>query len=192
MSAAAGFRVVAPDRRGYNLSSRPEGVEAYSADLLAADVRGLIRELGSESASLVGHDWGGTVAWATAMGYPEVVDRLAILNASHPRWLNEGMRTPNKPAPEALLLRLLRPAPGASRAHCARQALALLPALSARRPPSVYLPPLQDIFATAALGPVELAVLASFPPIVWGSDELRRWWIRRQQAASEASSVLLG
>src|SRR6188508_3430901 len=60
---AAGFRVVAPDLRGYNLSSRPLGVEAYDTDRIAADVRGLIRERGAGSAFLVGHDWGGTVAW---------------------------------------------------------------------------------------------------------------------------------
>src|ERR671931_730233 len=94
--AAAGYRVVAPDLRGYNLSSRPADVEAYSADRLAADVRGLIRELGAESALLVGHDWGGTVAWATAMNHPEVVDRLAILNAAHPKRLNEGLRNPRQ------------------------------------------------------------------------------------------------
>src|SRR5689334_24262098 len=58
--AAAGFRVVAPDMRGYNLSSRPAGVEAYDTDELAADIRGLIRERGAQSALLVGHDWGGT------------------------------------------------------------------------------------------------------------------------------------
>jgi pimeloyl-ACP methyl ester carboxylesterase len=94
--AKAGFRVVAPDLRGYNLSSRPAGVEAYGADKLAADVRGLIKERGAESAMVVGHDWGGTVAWATAMYHPEVVDRLAILNAAHPRKLNEGLRHPNQ------------------------------------------------------------------------------------------------
>jgi pimeloyl-ACP methyl ester carboxylesterase len=94
--AAAGFRVVAPDMRGYNLSSRPAGVAAYTADRLAADVRGLIRERGAESALLVGHDWGGTVAWATAMNHPEVVDRLAILNAAHPRRLQQGLRSPRQ------------------------------------------------------------------------------------------------
>jgi pimeloyl-ACP methyl ester carboxylesterase len=94
--AAAGFRVVAPDLRGYNLSSRPADVDAYGADKLAGDVRGLIRELGAGSALLVGHDWGGTVAWATAMSHPEVVDRLAILNAAHPRRLNQGLRNPNQ------------------------------------------------------------------------------------------------
>ncbi|HWW90970.1 MAG TPA: alpha/beta hydrolase [Solirubrobacteraceae bacterium] len=94
--AAAGFRVVAPDLRGYNLSSRPDGVAAYTADRLAADVRGLIRERGAESALLVGHDWGGTAAWATAMNHPEVVDRLAILNAAHPRRLLRGLRNPRQ------------------------------------------------------------------------------------------------
>src|SRR4029453_2072365 len=93
---AAGFRGGAPDTRGYNLSSKPEDFKDYAVDLLAADIRGLIRELGAESAQLVGHDWGGTIAWTTAMNHPEVVDRLAILNAAHPRRLQEGLRNPNQ------------------------------------------------------------------------------------------------
>jgi pimeloyl-ACP methyl ester carboxylesterase len=55
--AAAGFRVVAPGTRGYNLSSKPGGVGAYDTDKLAADIRGFIHGLGAESALLVGHDW---------------------------------------------------------------------------------------------------------------------------------------
>src|SRR4051812_30247069 len=94
--AAAGFRVVAPDLRGYNLSSKPDGVKAYSAAELAADVRGLIQERGAESAHVVGHDWGGTAAWTLAMNHREVVDRLAILNAAHPRKLNEGLKHPSQ------------------------------------------------------------------------------------------------
>src|SRR6187455_603765 len=90
--AAAGFRVVAPDTRGYNLSSKPDGVEAYDTGQLAADIRGLIQERGAETALLVGHDWGGTIAWATAMHHPEVVDRLAILNAAHRSALDEAGR----------------------------------------------------------------------------------------------------
>src|ERR1043166_3579612 len=56
---------------------------AYDTGQLAADIRGLIHERGAESALLVGHDWGGTAAWTTAMSHPEVVERLAILNAAH-------------------------------------------------------------------------------------------------------------
>jgi pimeloyl-ACP methyl ester carboxylesterase len=70
--AAAGFRVVAPDTRGYNLSSKPEGFESYAVDLLAADIRDLIGERGAESALLVGHDWGGSIAWTMAMNHPRL------------------------------------------------------------------------------------------------------------------------
>ena len=94
--AAAGFRVVAPDLRGYNLSSKPDGVDPYSAANLADDVRGLIQERGAESALVAGHDWGGTAAWTLAMNHPDVVDRLAILDAAHPRKLNEGLRHPSQ------------------------------------------------------------------------------------------------
>ncbi len=78
--AAAGFRVVAPDMRGYNLSSRPHPVAAYRSDRLAADVRELIRERGARSARLAGHDWGAAVAWVTAMNHPDAVQRLAMIN----------------------------------------------------------------------------------------------------------------
>src|SRR3954469_24777078 len=88
----AGLRVVAPDLRGNNLSSQPDGYAAYTADELAGDIRGLIRELGAETAMVIGHDWGGTVAWTLAANHPEVVDRLVILNAAHPQRLNEGLR----------------------------------------------------------------------------------------------------
>jgi epoxide hydrolase 4 len=92
----AGFRVVAPDLRGYNLSSKPDGFTDYTADKPAEDIRDLIRELGSDSAMVVGHDWGGSIAWTLAMNHPEVVDRLAILNAAHPRKLNEGLKNPRQ------------------------------------------------------------------------------------------------
>jgi epoxide hydrolase 4 len=94
--AAAGFRAVAPDMRGYNLSSRPVGVAAYAIDRLAADVRDLIRERAADRAFLVAHDWGAGAAWATTMYHPEVVERLAILNAPHPRRLLRGLRRPRQ------------------------------------------------------------------------------------------------
>jgi pimeloyl-ACP methyl ester carboxylesterase len=94
--AEAGFRVVASDMRGYNLSDKPRGVSRYRGEALASDVRGLIEALGEERAHVVGHDWGGEVAWETAMRHPEVVDRLAILNVPHPARFIRGLRSPRQ------------------------------------------------------------------------------------------------
>jgi len=82
--AEEGFRVVAPDQRGYNGSGKPDGVAAYHLDELAADVAALVEACGRDSADVVGHDWGGLVAWWTAIKHPERVRRLAVLNAPHP------------------------------------------------------------------------------------------------------------
>ncbi len=92
----AGFRVVAPDMRGYNLSSCPSAVKAYDTEHLTADIAALVKERGEKSAMIAGHDWGGSVAWATAMSHPEVVDRMAILNAAHPRKLSQGLHHPGQ------------------------------------------------------------------------------------------------
>jgi epoxide hydrolase 4 len=94
--ADAGFRVVAPDMRGYNLSTRPDDPKAYGQDTLAADIVALIHALGAESACVAGHDWGGSVGWATAMHHPDVVDRLAIISAAHPRKLSQGLHHPEQ------------------------------------------------------------------------------------------------
>jgi len=82
--ASAGFRVIAPDLRGYNESSRPEDVDAYRMTEVAKDVAGLIVQNGGKC-TLVGHDWGGYAAWYTAMLHPELIERLIILNAPHPK-----------------------------------------------------------------------------------------------------------
>jgi pimeloyl-ACP methyl ester carboxylesterase len=82
--AEAGFRVVAPDQRGVGLSSKPAGVGHYRIDLLAADVVGIVHALGRARARIVGHDWGGVVAWHLAEHHAEVVERVAILDAPHP------------------------------------------------------------------------------------------------------------
>jgi len=81
--AEAGLRVIAPDQRGYNLSDKPEGLSAYRMDVLAGDVAGLMDAMGCGRASVVGHDWGGVVAWAAAALFPERVERLAILDAPY-------------------------------------------------------------------------------------------------------------
>lgn len=91
--AAAGFRVVAPDMRGYGRSGKPRGISAYRVEHLTADVAGLIRHLGADRASVVGHDWGGVVGWYLPMFHPEVVERLAIVNAPHPVAFGRELRT---------------------------------------------------------------------------------------------------
>ena len=82
--AAAGFRVLAPDQRGYGHSSKPRGIGSYRVDALAADVIALAQALGHESFSLVGHDWGGLVTWHLAINHAAGLERVAILNAPHP------------------------------------------------------------------------------------------------------------
>jgi pimeloyl-ACP methyl ester carboxylesterase len=94
--ARAGFRVVAPDMRGYNLSDKPRGVRAYRVPTLVEDVAGLVRACGATRAVVVGHDWGGLVAWAFAMQHPEMLDRLAILNSPHPKSMARAIRTPRQ------------------------------------------------------------------------------------------------
>jgi pimeloyl-ACP methyl ester carboxylesterase len=91
--AAAGFRVVAPDLRGYGGSDKPAGVAAYRTELLAKDTAELVAALGRDRADLVGHDWGGQIAWHVAMWHPERVRKLAILNVPHPQRMLQGLRT---------------------------------------------------------------------------------------------------
>jgi pimeloyl-ACP methyl ester carboxylesterase len=92
------FIAVAPDMRGYNLSSKPAAVEEYDIGKLVGDVRGLVEHLagahhlGAARCVLVGHDWGGVVAWATAMACPEIVERLVIVNAPHPKIFERELR----------------------------------------------------------------------------------------------------
>ena len=78
------FTVVAPDLRGYNESDKPTGVAHYHIDRLTGDVEGLIRAFHAERAVIIGHDWGGGVAWAFAAHYPHMTERLVVLNCPHP------------------------------------------------------------------------------------------------------------
>lgn len=85
--AAAGYRAVAVDQRGYGLSSKPGRVADYAADVLAQDIAGIAAALGRDGFSVVGHDWGGIVAWRLATEHAPLVRRAAILNAPHPSTL---------------------------------------------------------------------------------------------------------
>jgi pimeloyl-ACP methyl ester carboxylesterase len=82
--AEAGFRVLVPDLRGYNLSDKPAGVKSYGMKVLGRDVLGLIDEAGRDRACIAGHDWGGAVAWWLGVRHPERIEKLALLNIPHP------------------------------------------------------------------------------------------------------------
>ncbi len=81
---AADHFVLAPDQRGYARSSKPDGVQEYTPDKIVADLFALADHFGIERFTLVGHDWGGAVAWMAALGKPDRVERLIIVNAPHP------------------------------------------------------------------------------------------------------------
>jgi pimeloyl-ACP methyl ester carboxylesterase len=87
------FKVVAPDLRGYGDTSKPPHVADYRTGALAADVAALVRAFGRDKAHIVGHDWGGGVAWTTALEHPVVVDRLAVLNCPHPALFAKALRS---------------------------------------------------------------------------------------------------
>ncbi len=85
------FQVVAIDQRGYNRSDKPAGVASYDMRLLVGDVIAVIKHLGKDNAIIVGHDWGGIVAWNLAMNAPQFVTKLVILNLPHPRGLSREL-----------------------------------------------------------------------------------------------------
>ena len=92
---SAGFAVFAPDLRGYNESDKPQHAGAYHMKHLVEDVAAVVRETGRGRAHIVGHDWGGMLAWTFAGIHPEMVDRLVILNAPHPELYRRVLRRPS-------------------------------------------------------------------------------------------------
>jgi epoxide hydrolase 4 len=97
--AEAGYRVLAPDQRGYGASDKPRGVASYALESLIDDVVGLLEALGRERGTIIGHDWGGVVAWGAISRHPSRFDRAVIVNAPHP----EAMMRELKGNPSQLL-----------------------------------------------------------------------------------------
>ena len=91
--ADAGFRVIAPDQRGYNTSSKPRGIRSYKVSQVTSDVIAILDQLGKDRVHVVGHDWGALIAWSLAIQHPNRLRRLAILNVPHPRVLQHTIRT---------------------------------------------------------------------------------------------------
>ncbi|MCP4287466.1 MAG: alpha/beta hydrolase, partial [Gammaproteobacteria bacterium] len=89
----AGFRVIVPSQRGYNLSDKPNGVANYKMDILVEDILGLADALGYERFHLAGHDFGAMVSWNLARKYPERVKKLVIANVPHPIVMKNYLRT---------------------------------------------------------------------------------------------------
>lgn len=85
------FQVVAVDMRGYNKSDQPSGVENYAMPKLVADIDAVVKHFKADKAIIVGHDWGGMVAWSYAMSHPDKTDKLIILNLPHPKCLQREL-----------------------------------------------------------------------------------------------------
>jgi pimeloyl-ACP methyl ester carboxylesterase len=90
------YKVVALDLRGYNESDKPPQQSAYVMSEFVKDVEGVIRGLGYDRCTLVGHDWGGAIAWYFAYAHPEMLERLIVLNLPHPAKFAQGLRTPQQ------------------------------------------------------------------------------------------------
>ena len=91
--AAAGFRVIVPDQRGYNLSDKPSGVSSYALTELVSDVVAIADQLGQKKIFLAGHDWGAAVAWTTALLHPKRIAKLAVVNVPHPSVMRKFLNT---------------------------------------------------------------------------------------------------
>ncbi len=101
--ASSGYRVYAPDLRGFNLSSKPEGKDNYTIAKVATDIVAMIRSISpAAKISLVGHDWGGSTAWRIAYDQPELIDKLFILNIPHPNQIKDVLKAPLEHPQEAL------------------------------------------------------------------------------------------
>jgi len=99
------YQAVAPDMRGYNLSAKPDEIEAYHAKHLIEDLRTLAEHLGHQKLILVAHDWGGAVAWSAAMRYPDWVEKLIIINSPHPAvFARELLNNPQQQAASQYML----------------------------------------------------------------------------------------
>ncbi len=93
---AKNYKVVAVDLRGYNDSDKPQAKSAYVMSEFVEDIKGVIERLGYDRCILVGHDWGGAIAWSFAYAYPELVNRLIVMNLPHPAKFAAGLKTPQQ------------------------------------------------------------------------------------------------
>jgi pimeloyl-ACP methyl ester carboxylesterase len=189
--ARRGYRVLAPDQRGYGRSSKPPHVKAYRLQTLGDDMASLLRRLNATPAHVVGHDWGGVVAYRLAAAYPELVRSLTIVNAPHPEayrkvlfssleqlwrsWYIFMFQIPglaewiNEVDDSALLLRLLASTAPRSQAELERYRIELRNPSAARTPLYWYRAAVRyDLFQTKR-APVPL--IETPTQILWGKRD---------------------
>ena len=102
------FKLIVPDMRGYNLSDKPEGVENYDLNILVDDIKGLSEELQLGKFFLAGHDWGGVVAWSFAEKYPDLLEKLIIINAPHITLIQKSTATNETQRKASSYVKMLR------------------------------------------------------------------------------------
>ena len=101
------YQAVAPDMRGYNLSSKPPNVEDYNVKDLIEDLKALSKYLGHEKLIMVAHDWGGAIAWSAAIRHPELLEKLIIINSPHPAvFARELLKNPEQQKASQYMLML--------------------------------------------------------------------------------------
>jgi len=101
------YQAVAPDMRGYNLSSKPSNVEDYNVKDLIEDLQALTKYLGHEKLIMVAHDWGGAIAWSAAIRHPELLEKLIIINSPHPAvFARELLKNPEQQKASQYMLML--------------------------------------------------------------------------------------
>ena len=104
------FQLIVPDTRGINLSDKPEGAENYKIDLLVEDIKELASKLNITKFTLVGHDWGGAISWAFGTKYPELLKKLVIINAPHPKIFRKKLEdNPKQRKSSGYIFQLLKP-----------------------------------------------------------------------------------
>ncbi len=104
------FKLVIPDTRGINLSDKPEGVENYTTDILVKDIKILSEKLKLGKFTLVGHDWGGAIAWAFGHKYPKLLKKLIIINAPHPKvFMNKLRKNAKQRRSSGYIFQLIKP-----------------------------------------------------------------------------------
>jgi epoxide hydrolase 4 len=170
------YKAVALDLRGYNESDKPKAQDAYRLSVLLEDIKGMIKGLGYERCVLVGHDWGGAIAWTFAYAYPQLVKRLIVLNLPHPAKFSEGLRT----LPQLLKswYILLFQVPVFPEWLLSQNDYRLLIGILTQTAvnPDAFPPEAIEAYRTAAAKPGAVTAMLNYYRNLWGSNFLQESW----------------